>query len=57
MLVDGMIPTFGEYESLGTEAYANQTLRIPLELHYEQTAALVTPGPANTVATVTLAYK
>lgn len=57
MLVDGMIPTFGEYESLGTEAYANQTLRIPLELRYEQTAALVTPGPANTVATVTLAYK
>ncbi|HIE5388626.1 TPA: fimbrial protein [Enterobacter cancerogenus] len=57
MILDGMLPTFDSYQQTGSEAYANQTLRIPLELRYEQTSAVVTPGPANSVATITLAYK
>lgn len=57
MILDGMLASFDSYQPTGSEAYANQTLRIPLELRYEQTSSVVTPGPANSVATITLAYK
>lgn len=57
MMVDGMLASFDSYQPTGSKAYANQTLRIPLELRYEQTSAVVEPGPANSVATITLAYK
>ncbi|MDF7720624.1 ferrous iron transporter B, partial [Enterobacter hormaechei subsp. xiangfangensis] len=36
---------------------ANETLEIPFQVRYEQINDVVTPGPANTVATITLAYK
>ena len=39
------------------QAVANETLVIPFEVRYEQVSNVVTPGPANTVATITLAYK
>ncbi|MDU2883469.1 MAG: ferrous iron transporter B, partial [Enterobacter sp.] len=39
------------------QAVANETLDIPFQVRYEQTSDVVTPGPANTVATITLAYK
>ena len=57
MILDGMLPSFDSYMTTGSEAYANQMLRIPLELRYEQTSDVVTPGAANSVATITLAYK
>ena len=57
MILDGMMVSFDSYSPTGSEAFANQTLRIPLNLRYEQTSTVVTPGPANSVATITLAYK
>ena len=38
-------------------ANANETLNIPFKVRYEQISDTVTPGPANTVATITVAYK
>ncbi|MGS6325619.1 fimbrial protein, partial [Enterobacter hormaechei] len=48
---------FGTYVSTQNQAVANETLVIPFEVRYEQVSNVVTPGPANTVATITLAYK
>lgn len=57
MVVDGNIATFDTYVNTPREAVANETLAIPFEVRYEQVSDVVTPGPANTVATITLAYK
>ncbi len=57
MLFDDNIATFDQYVTTRSEAIANQTLDIPFQVRYQQTSDEVTPGPANTVATITLAYK
>lgn len=57
MMIDGMMASFDSYVPTGAEAVANETLQIPFQVRYEQTQPEVTPGPANTVATVTLAYQ
>ncbi|MEX9252131.1 fimbrial protein [Pseudenterobacter timonensis] len=57
MLFDGKLATFDQYISTAGAARANETLEIPFQVRYEQTSSVVTPGPANTVATITLAYK
>ncbi|ABV13449.1 TPA: fimbrial protein [Citrobacter koseri] len=57
MLFDGNIATFDNYVNTQSEAKANETLDIPFQVRYEQISDDVTPGPANTVATITLAYK
>ncbi|AYA10897.1 fimbrial protein [Enterobacter roggenkampii] len=57
MLFDDNIATFDTYVNTRSEAIANETLTIPFEVRYEQVSDVVTPGPANTVATITLAYK
>lgn len=57
MLFDGEIATFDNYVNTEAKAQANQTLAIPFQVRYEQISDMVTPGPANTVATITLAYK
>ncbi|NIF37380.1 fimbrial protein [Enterobacter sp. Tr-810] len=57
MLFDDNIATFDQYVTTKSEAVANQTLDIPFQVRYQQTSDEVTPGPANTVATITLAYK
>lgn len=57
MLFDGNIATFDNYVNTKSEAKANETLDIPFQVRYEQISDNVTPGPANTVATITLAYK
>ncbi|MGS4680743.1 fimbrial protein [Enterobacter soli] len=57
MLFDDNIATFDQYVTTKSEAVANQTLDIPFQVRYQQISDEVTPGPANTVATITLAYK
>ena len=57
MLFDDNIATFDTYVNTQSEAIANETLIIPFQVRYEQISDVVTPGPANTVATITLAYK
>ncbi|UUR71405.1 fimbrial protein [Enterobacter asburiae] len=57
MLFDNNIATFDTYVNTRSEAIANETLTIPFQVRYEQVSDVVTPGPANTVATITLAYK
>lgn len=57
MLFDGEAANFGTYRDTAAQAQANQTLAIPFEVAYEQTAAEVTPGTANSIATITLGYK
>ncbi|HII4353131.1 fimbrial protein [Enterobacter sp. KB-221C9] len=57
MLFDDNIATFDTYVNTRSETIANETMTIPFEVRYEQVSDVVTPGPANTVATITLAYK
>lgn len=57
MVFDGNIASFDTYVNTQREAVANETLTIPFQVRYEQVSDVVTPGPANTVATITLAYK
>ncbi len=57
MLFDDNIATFDSYVPTQRSANANETLRIPFEVRYEQISDVVTPGPANSIATLTLAYK
>ncbi|HCT3172707.1 TPA: fimbrial protein [Enterobacter asburiae] len=57
MVFDDNIATFDTYVNTQREAVANETLTIPFQVRYEQVSDVVTPGPANTVATITLAYK
>ncbi|CAM6752996.1 MULTISPECIES: fimbrial protein [Enterobacter] len=57
MMIDNELATFDTYTPTESMAYANQTLDIPVKLNYLQVADEVTPGPANAVATITLAYK
>lgn len=57
MVIDNALATFDTYTPTESMAYANQTLDIPVILNYLQVADEVTPGPANAVATITLAYK
>lgn len=57
MVFDGNIAAFDTYVNTQREAVANETLAIPFQVRYEQVSDVVTPGPANTVATITLAYK
>ncbi|MBT2202635.1 fimbrial protein [Enterobacter hormaechei] len=57
MLFDDRIATFDTYVNTQSQAVANETLDIPFQVRYEQISDVVTPGPANTVATITLAYK
>ena len=54
---DNKIPAFDEYFTTSSPANANETLNIPFKVRYEQISDTVTPGPANTVATITVAYK
>lgn len=56
MLFNGQIPAFGQYMST-FPTYANMQSQYPFSVSYEQTSAEVTPGTANTVATITVAYK
>lgn len=57
MVFDNNIASFDTYVNTQREAVANETLAIPFQVRYEQVSDVVTPGPANTVATITLAYK
>ena len=57
MVTDGKVPAFDEYFTTSSPANANETLNIPFKVRYEQINDIVTPGPANTVATITVAYK
>ncbi|ELY2907390.1 type 1 fimbrial protein [Cronobacter dublinensis] len=54
---DGENTDFDHYVSAGTIPVANATLRIPFAVQYYQTAATVTPGVANSIATITVAYR
>ena len=56
MLFNGQIPVFGQYMNTFT-AYANVQSQYPFSVFYEQTSSEVTPGTANAVATITVAYK
>ncbi|MGU9936403.1 fimbrial protein, partial [Enterobacter asburiae] len=56
MLFNGQIPVFGQYMNTFT-AYANIRSQYPFSVSYEQTSSEVTPGTANAVATITVAYK
>lgn len=56
MLFNGQIPVFGQYMNTFT-AYANVQSQYPFSVSYEQTRSEVTPGTANAVATITVAYK
>jgi type 1 fimbria pilin len=56
MLFNGQIPVFGQYMDTFT-AYANIRSQYPFSVSYEQTSSEVTPGTANAVATITVAYK
>lgn len=57
MMFDDNIATFDQYVPTHSMAMANRTLIIPFQVRYQQISDEVTPGPANTVATITLAYK
>jgi type 1 fimbria pilin len=57
MVTDGKVPAFDEYFTTSSPANANETLNIPFKVRYEQISDTVTPGPANAVATITVAYK
>lgn len=57
MLVEGQPATFETYRNTSRMAQANETLAIPFQVSYEQTGPQVTPGAANTIATITLGYK
>ncbi len=57
LTVDGMLANFDQYVNTASEAFSNETLRVPLTACYYQTGATVEPGSANGVATITLAYK
>ncbi|TXU02837.1 type 1 fimbrial protein [Enterobacter hormaechei] len=57
MLFDDNIATFDTYVSTQRPAQANETLEIPFQVRYVQTQPDVFPGRANSVATLTLAYK
>ncbi len=56
MLFNGQVPVFEQYMSTFS-AHANIQTQYPFSVSYEQTGAEVTPGTANTVATITVAYK
>lgn len=57
MMFDGEIANFDIYKNTAAIAQANIPLTIPFEVAYQQTAASVTPGTANSIATITLGYK
>ncbi|MFH7927620.1 fimbrial protein [Enterobacter roggenkampii] len=57
MLFDDNIATFDTYVNTQRPAQANETLEIPFQVRYVQTQPDVFPGRANSVATLTLAYK
>lgn len=57
MLFDNYIATFDTYVPTDRPASANETLEIPFQVRYQQISDMVTLGPANSVATLTLAYK
>lgn len=56
IVFNGQTPTFGQYMNT-FPTYANMQSQYPFIVSYEQTSAEVTPGTANTVATITVAYK
>ncbi|MBN6043815.1 type 1 fimbrial protein [Citrobacter sp. ku-bf4] len=56
ILFNGQIPAFGQYMNTFT-TYANIQSQYPFSVSYEQTSAEVTPGTANAVATITVAYQ
>lgn len=57
MLFDGELASFDTYRDTAAVAQANQTLSIPFEVAYQQISPQVTPGTANSIATITLGYK
>lgn len=57
MLVDNKPAQFDTYVDTLNKAFADRSMTINFDLSYEQTGAEVTPGPANSVATITVAYK
>lgn len=57
MLVDEIPAQFDTYVNTLNKAIAGQNMTINFSLSYEQVSPEVTPGPANSVATITVAYK
>lgn len=58
MLYDGEVPVFGTYRGHRRSGTGQPDAGDPLrEVAYEQIAADVTPGTANSIATDTLGYK
>ncbi len=56
ILLNKAVPEFGKYIAM-TTAFANVQQHYPVTVSYEQTSAEVTPGTANAVATITVAYQ
>lgn len=57
MTMDGQPVTFDEYINTTEQTVENQQIQIPFTARYYQTAPQVTPGTANSVSTLTIAYK
>ncbi|EKM5063074.1 type 1 fimbrial protein [Cronobacter turicensis] len=57
LLTNGQNTDFDHYVIVGDIPVANATLSIPFSLQYYQTSSTVTPGVANAVATITIAYR
>ncbi|EOU9536672.1 fimbrial protein [Cronobacter dublinensis] len=57
ILTNGQNTDFDHYMSVGEVPDANATLRIAFAVQYYQTAATVTPGVADSIATITVAYR
>ncbi len=56
MLFNGQVPVFEQYMNTFI-THANIQSQYPFSVSYEQTSADISPGTANTVATITVAYK
>lgn len=57
ILTNGQNTDFDHYSYVGDIPAANMMLTIPFAVQYYQTASTVTPGSANAVATLTIAYR
>ncbi|EOC1299822.1 fimbrial protein [Cronobacter dublinensis] len=57
ILTNGQNTDFDHYVSVGEVSAANTTLRIPFAIQYYQTDSTVTPGAADSIATITVAYR
>ncbi|MDT3666336.1 fimbrial protein [Cronobacter dublinensis] len=57
ILTNGQNTDFDHYVGVGEVSAANTTLRIPFAVQYYQIGSTVTPGVANSIATITVAYR